>query len=279
MANWKEKENKMSKISIRDVTYENIEDLCSVCIPPDKRNDPKFIAGIEEKREWAIEMLRLWDAFAKLAYEESAVVGFIQYEPVLKEGVVRIHCIYVPEEEHWRKGIARQLVSGLLEEMKKPKAWFNNQPVLALVTKTFPGEKPGQYPAHSFFIKEGFKQAGEDPDLLYYPLKEGFVYQPLEEKEVEYIPQEEDKGKGLIIYGPSFCPFAYAFLKMTEQAIKEIAPGIPIRWIDKSKEPEEVKKRGYFEGCVVNAKPIMSFTDLRTRDRTRTCKKGRKPHN
>lgn len=249
----------MSKINIRDVTFENIDDLCSICIPPNKRSDPKFITGVEEKREWAIEMLRALGAFAKLAYEGSAAVGFIQYEPIPKEGVVRIHCIYVPEEEHWRKGIARQLFSSLLGEMRTPKVWFDNMPPLALVTRTFPGEKPGQYPAHDFFTKEGFKQAGEDPNLLYYPLKAGFVYQLLVEKEVEYIPQEEDKGKALIIFGPSFCPFSYAFLKITEQAIEEVAPEIPIRWMDKSIELEEVKKRGYFEGCVVNEKPIKSF--------------------
>jgi len=214
---------------------------------------------MEEKREWAIEMLRLWGSFAKLAYEGSAIVGLIQYEPLPKERVVHIHCIYVPDEEHWQKGIASQLLSDLLEEMKKPKIWFDNQLPLALVTRTFPGEKTGQYPAHDFFTKEGFKQAGEDPDLLYYSLEASFVYQPLEEKEVEYIPQEEDKGKALIIFGPSFCPFSYAFLKITEQAIEGIAPGISIIWISQSKEPEDVKKRGYYLGCVVNAKPIKSF--------------------
>jgi hypothetical protein len=51
----------------------------------------------------------------------------------------------------------------------------------------------------------------------------------------------------------------YVFLKKAEQVIKEVAPGIPIRWIDKSKEPEESRKRGNIKGCAVNTKLIKSF--------------------
>jgi hypothetical protein len=172
--------------------------------------------------------------------------------------VVYIYCIFVPEDNHLQKGIATKLFSSLKADMKKPKIWFDNKPALALVTRTFAGEKPGQFSARLFFKKMGFKQVGEDPDFLYYPLEEGFIYQ-LSEKENEYIPQEEDKGKALLICGPSYCPFTYAFQKKAEKTIKEIAPGIPIRWIDSSQEPDEVRKRGNIEGCVVNTKPIKSF--------------------
>jgi len=62
----------------------------------------------------------------------------------------------------------------------------------------------------------GFKQVGVDPDFLYYPLEEGFIYQPIKEKEVEYIPQEEDKGKVLLIHRPSHCPLSF-FLCLPEK--------------------------------------------------------------
>ena len=55
---------------------------------------------MELKRAWALGMLEKWGACAKLAYRESAPVGVIQYYPVPEQGVVRIHCIYVPEEEN-----------------------------------------------------------------------------------------------------------------------------------------------------------------------------------
>jgi len=249
----------MEKFRIEDITKENIKDLCLICIPPEKIDHPVFITGMEEKRKWAMEMLRRRGTFAKLAYEGPTAVGLIQYKPVPSEKVVYIYCIFVPEDNYLQKGIATKLFSSLKADMKKPKIWFDNKPALALVTRTFAGEKPGQFSARLFFKKMGFKQVGEDPDFLYYPLEEGFIYQPVKEKEAEYIPQEEDKGKVLIIYGPSFCPFSYFFLKKTEQTIKEIAPGISIQWIDSSKEPDEVRKRGNIEGCVVNTKPIKSF--------------------
>jgi GNAT superfamily N-acetyltransferase len=249
----------MDEIRVRDVSRGNLDDLCWVCVPPEKRDDPALVAGVELKRDWALGMLQRWGACAKLAYAGSAAAGLIQYEPLPQERVVHIHCIYVPEEEHWQKGVATQLLSSLVEEARGPKVWFDGEPALALVTRTFPGEKPGQYPARLFFTKMGFKPAGKDPDLLYFPLKPGFSYQPLETEAAEYVPQKEDEGRALIVYGPSFCPFSYPFLKMAEQAIGEVAPGIPIRWLSKSEEPEEVEKRGGFEGCVVNARPIRAF--------------------
>ncbi len=203
-------------------------------------------------------MLRRWGTFAKLAYRESTAVGLIQYKPVPQERVIYICCIFVPEKDQWQKGIATQLLSSLIVDMKRPKLWFDNKPALGLVTRTFPGAKSGQFSARLFFTREGFKQVGEDLDFLFYPLEEGFIYQP-SEKENEYIPQEEDKDQVLLVHGPSYCPFSYFFLKKTEQTIKEIAPGIPIRWIDSRKEPEEIRKRGNIEGCIVNAKAIKSF--------------------
>lgn len=250
----------MDKIRVDDIIDKNIQDLCQVCVPSEKRDDPYFVKGVEEKRRWAVEMLHKWGPFAKLAYQGSTAIGLIQYKPVPDERVVFIYCIYIPDSEHWRKGAANQLLSRVIEEMEEPKAWFGDQPPLALVTETFPGERPGQYPAHRFFTQKGFKQAGENPDVLYFPLREDFVYRPAcDKKEVEYIPQEEDKGKALIIHGSSSCPYSYPFLKIAEESIRMAAPEIPIRWIDHFQEPEEASRRGLREGCVVNAKPIKTF--------------------
>jgi len=223
------------------------------------RGDPFFIRGMEEKRKWALDMLKRWGPFAKLAYVGSSAVGLIQYKPHTSEKVVYIYCIYVPEKQYWRMGIAKKLLSSLVEAMMKPQRWFNNESALALTVKTFPGEQPGQYPARLFFTKMGFKQVGDDPDFLYLPLKEGFIYKPVAEKQVEYIPQDEDRGRVLIIYGPSSCPFSYIFLKRAEQAMEALAPGVPIRWMNWAEEPEEAERRGNVEGFIVNARYIRSF--------------------
>lgn len=251
----------MEEIIIKDVKEKNIIDLCHICIPPVKRADPDWIVGAEEKKAWAIDMLKKWHSFAKLAYIDEIPAGMIQYKPIPNERVVNINCIYVPWDKYWRKGAATKLLNSLIEDVKKPLVWFNNKQALALVTKTFPGEAPGQLAARLFFTKRDFKQIDKDPDFLYYPLKKGFAYKPIEKEKPTYIPQKEDKGKVLIICGPNSCSAAYAyFLKRIEKYLREISPEIPILWIDTSKEAEEAKKRNVGYGdCIVNAKLIKSF--------------------
>lgn len=51
----------------------------------------------------------------------------------------------------------------------------------------------------------------------------------------------------------------YAFWLHGERRIKEIAPDLPIRWINAVAEPAEVERRGGWTGCIVNATPIRSF--------------------
>ncbi len=260
----------MEDIHIRDATADNLGDLCRICVPPEKRDDPTFTKGVEEKRKWAVGMLRAWGTFAKVAYQGSTPAGQIQYKPDPAHRVVYIYCIYVPAPEYWRQGIASLLLDHLVEDMQCPHIWFDRQLPLALVTKTFPGETPGQYSARSFFTRKGFRPVGEDTDWLYYPLADGVTLAPeteteivegffLEEQKVEYVPQVEDKGKAVILYRPSFCPFSYPFFKRAEGYIREVAPETPIRWISQSDAPAEVEKRGGFVGCIVNAHPIKAF--------------------
>lgn len=249
----------MGQTQIVNLNPDNLDDLCRVCLPGEKAHDPIYLTAIALKRRWAQEKLRLWGSFAKLAYEAAELAGFIQLEPLAEAQLVRIHCIYVPQAAHWQKGIGRQLLSGVVEEMKQPQTWFAGQPAQALVTQTFRGEKPGQLSARAFFEKEGFIPAAEGSDLLVYALTEGFVYQPVTDTTAEYVPQEEDLGRALIIYGPCSCPFSYVFWQMAARTIEELAPGIQVRWVDKEQEPAAVLRRGQFEGCVVNTKPIRAF--------------------
>lgn len=246
---------------VKDITEENIEDLCQVCVPPAKKEHPDWVRGAGEKKKWAVDMLQKWGSFAKVAYTDDIPVGMIQYKPIPEERIVSIDCIYVPRDKYWRKGAATQLFFSLMEDMKKPLSYFDNKRALALVTRTFPGEEPGQYSAYNFFRGKGFKQAGEDPDCLYLPLKTGFTYQPVTKKEVEYVPQEEDRGQVLLICGPTGCPGTYPyFLKRMEKYIREVDSKIPVRWLDSSKDLEKVKERQIDTGgCIVNAKHIKSF--------------------
>jgi hypothetical protein len=147
-----------------------------------------------------------------------------------------------------------------MDDVQKPMSWFDNRRPLALVTMTFRGGTPEQYTAREFFTRSGFRQIGENADHLYYPLQQSFVYNPIPKKEVRYVPQDEDKGRVVIISGPDYCPATYPyFLKRMEKCIREMAPRVPVRWIDSSEEPAEVKKRAVSVGdCIVNARLIKS---------------------
>ena len=247
----------MVNIEIRDVDRENIDQLINLCVPLDKKDDPLFIEGVKVKRRWAVKVLEKYGSIAKLAYLNSKPVGLIQYQPKVEEKLVEVTCIFVPEEENLRKGIGKSLLNALMEEAKKPKPFFGNDVPFALVTWAF--EVPGRYPQHEFYRKMGFKRVREDdPLLLYYPLKEGYVYTP---REAKFIPQEEDRGKALVFYDPS-CPFCIYFSEKIKESIREVAPNIPIRTINMFEEYEEVKKRGQVPYCAVNGKPIAaSFID------------------
>ena len=244
----------MEKLEIREINLESIDDLINLCIPPDKKNDPLFVEGMDAKKKWAIKTLEKYGTIAKLAYLNSEPVGLIQYHPNPEERIVEIGCIFVPEEKNLRKGIGKSLLEALMKEMKEPKPAFNNDIPLAFATRAF--EAPGWYPQHKFYQRMGFKQVrADDPFLLYYPLKKGYVYRS---KDKKFIPQEEDREKALIFYDPS-CPFCIYFSAKMKELIAEVAPNIPISMINKFEQSKEVEKRGQVPSCVVDGKPIETF--------------------
>ena len=245
---------RMEKLEIKDVSSENIDHLINLCIPMERSSDPQFIEAANAKKMWAAETLKQCRNIAKLAYLNSKPVGLIQYRLNLEEKVVEISCIFVPEKAYLRKGTGKSLFRAMMENVKKPQSLFKNEVPNALVTRAF--GVPGRYPQHEFYRRMGFRKVKEDdPFLLYYPLKKGYVYQP---KEKEYIPLKDDKRKALIFYDPS-CPFEINFAYAVERLIREVAPNIPIRRINKFEEPGEVKRRGQVPFCTVNENAIQTF--------------------
>lgn len=249
----------MVRIEIREVSNENLDDLCQLCVPVERRSSPIYGRGMEDKKKWATHVLERSGVIGKLAYYRSKPAGLLQYELVEEEKLIRIQCIYVPDSEHWRKGVATRLFSTLLDEAKESRRWFGVGPLDGIVVRTFPAEQHGQYPARLFFKRSGFVQVGNDPDQLFFPLRRGASYKPLQRIPSEYLPQEEDRNRATILYNPSFCPFSYVLLRKGEDLIREVIPEIQVHWIDKSEQPGEFEKRGGFEGCVVNLNPIKSF--------------------
>jgi len=248
----------MDETSVVDVSESNLDDLCRVCVPAGKMQDPDWARGVAEKKAWAAEMLDRWGSFAKIAYLDDDPVGMIQYRPVLEERVVAIDCIYVPPGKSMRKGVASRLFASLMADVNRPMIWFDNRPPLALVVNTFEGGSHDQYTAREFFTRKGFIQIGRDPDDLVYPLETGYVYQHVEEKVAVYVPQEEDRGRAILVCGPNMCPATYPFFsKKMERYIQQVCPEVPIAWLDAAREPEEARKRRVGPGdCIVNARRI-----------------------
>ncbi|MEM3442990.1 MAG: hypothetical protein QW667_07690 [Candidatus Bathyarchaeia archaeon] len=244
----------MESFKIRDARPEDVDSLINLCIPAERRNDRHFIEGANVKRVWAKKSLEKFGGIAKMAYLNSAPVGLIQYQPKPVEKLLEITCIFVPDIKNTRRGIGKALLNALIEDAKKPKEFFDNEPPHALVTWAF--RVPGRYPQNEFYLKMGFKKVSEDdPFLLYYPLRQGYVYTPKKEK---FIPQAEDKGKALIFFDPS-CPFCIYFSEQIKNSIREVAPNLPVRMVNMFEEWEEVEKRGRVPTCAVNKKPITAF--------------------
>uniref|UniRef100_A0A7V0Z6E8 N-acetyltransferase domain-containing protein n=1 Tax=candidate division WOR-3 bacterium TaxID=2052148 RepID=A0A7V0Z6E8_UNCW3 len=244
----------MEGLEIQDVSEKNIDDLIGFCIPIDKKGDRYFIEGAGVKKRWAVQMLKKFGSFAKIAYLNGRLAGIIQYQLRPDEKLVVIDCIFVLEKENLKKGIGKTLFQSLLDDMQRPKSYFGDDIPAGFVISAF--QVPGRYPQSEFFKKMGFKQVSEDdPSLLYYPLKKDFVYKP---KIISYIPQEEDKGRALIFYDPN-CPFSIYFSEKIKESILEVAPDISVRMINEFEEADEVTKRGRVSFCIVNQKPIMTF--------------------
>ncbi|MEM2848860.1 MAG: GNAT family N-acetyltransferase [Candidatus Bathyarchaeia archaeon] len=236
---------------------EDVDSLIYLCIPSEKRNDRVFIEGADVKRAWARKSLEVFGGVAKMAYLDSKPVGLIQYQPKPKKRLLEITCIFVPDRRNQRRGVGKTLLNALIVDVKKPREFFDYKPPRALVTWAF--QVPGYYPQNEFYLKMGFKKVkDDDPFLLYYPLEEGYVYQP---EEAVFIPQVEDKGKALIFYDPS-CPFCMYFGEHIKNSIREVAPDLPVRMVNMFEEAEEVEKRGQVPQCAVNGKAIKaSFMD------------------
>ncbi|MGB9553165.1 MAG: hypothetical protein ACPL7L_02165, partial [bacterium] len=136
--------------------------------------------------------------------------------------------------------------------------WNGRKPASGITVRAFSGEAEGQLSMKDFFLKRDFQPSFDDPDFLSLPLEEDFRLKG-KKKPPLYVRQDEDKGKVVILYGPSFCPWNYYFCKLAAQAIEKLVPEIPIRWLNWVEEPGEFQKRVGFQGIVVNGIPIKAF--------------------
>ncbi len=231
-----------------NLDLENLDDFIKLCIPEEKRDHPVFQEGCQIKKRYLKKLLEERFPVGKIAYLNEEVAGMIQFIP--EEEVVEINCIFVPKYQ--RQGLGKMLLTNLIAEVSSPQTYLSKRK--GLIINAF--ETNVGYPQHLFFQRYGFKKVfPEKPYLLYYPIEEGWVYQPGEEG---YRPLEEDRSKAIIFY-TSKCPWSIYFAEMTEMMLKEIKDDLLIKKINREEEKEEVRKRGIPPYLIVNAQPINAF--------------------
>jgi len=243
---------------IEPLTKDRIDEFVSFCVGAEQRGNPFFEKGIEMKKDYVANRLEKFGSIAKIALDnEKKIIGILQYQPSIEEQLIEIQCIYVREKEYQQQGVGRALLESFIEDMKKPQAYFKDQPAKGIVTYAF--EVPDYFPQHKFYKKMGFKQIRpDDPFYLFFPLEEEFVYKPkISEAQFKALP--EDKNKALLFLDP-YCSFSYFFAKKMETIIKEIQSDVEIIFIDIFKQKDEVDKRGgIVPFCAVNQIPIKTF--------------------
>jgi len=247
------------RIRVVDVDTSNIDDLVFVCSFK-KLRDPIHKMGIDLKTEWVREMLQKYGACAKIAYLDEIPRGQIlhyaeELDPLVtkpRERAIQVQCIFTSRPEARRKGVAKALLNHLLRDLKRPMAYFHNQPCSFVFTNAFDtGEVFSQ---RRFFEHMGFKRAVNDSDILYYPIAGTHTPEQIAE------PREaisEDKGRAVLSYSPT-CQFSFEFAKQAEAIIRAVDPELPVHRINEWERPSEAIRRKR-DKILVNGVPIRSF--------------------
>ena len=242
----------MNPIVVKPVTEALLHDFTTLCISGSKQPGEVYLRGAREMTDWATAMLRRFGMVGKLAFLDGKPAGILVCRPEPEQQVLRIKCIFVPDEKQTGKGLGKALWLSLLAESRLPHPVFGGKPPRALVVRAF--ANPAHLTQPVFFRNLGFVEVpGPDTDLLYYPLEPGYVYQPSPEK--GYAPSPEDRGCARVRYDPA-CPHCLFFAEQSRKMLEETVPGIPVTVVNKFQEGETTGQSLELPPCVVNGQPI-----------------------
>lgn len=243
-------------LEIRNVEYGNLSDFVRVCTPTVK--DKAFSRGIKERIAWCKDLLDRFGYVGKIAYVDGKAVAQLQYYPDEadplgsgRQDIMVLHCVYNPNPQYQRKGIARKLVESLIEELKR-------KPLFRYIV-SYAFETGEYFSQREFLLRMGFKPL--NGESVYYSLSgeelKGYVpFSLWRGSREKYVPISEDVGRALIFYSPA-CQFGYVFALRTAEELRKLASEIPVVLVNYWKKPEELKRRGK-HWMIVNAVPIYS---------------------
>jgi len=132
------------KITIKDITEENLDDIprpCRSCLywelPEDfkklrQQNKPQLAE--EKKKEWFIKTLGEFGNCGKIVYQDKMPIGYAQYAPVshlpqarsyksgrperIEDRTVFVSCLYISEESQRGKGIGMKLLNTVVMDLR-----------------------------------------------------------------------------------------------------------------------------------------------------------------
>lgn len=246
-------------LEIVDVSEGNTDDLIFVC-SHGVLSDPKYATGIELKRKWVRKMIENVGVCAKMAYLENKPVGQILFQPETsntadpspREGVLYLHCIFVPFPEAQKKGVATALLESLLGDCRARPEKLGLKECRFVMTRAFDIRRFLSQP--DFFKRKGFTNCPDGGPNDLYVLISG-EYEP--KPKVSYGTLEEDLNRAAVIFGSS-CEFGHVFAMRAVELIREVAPDLPVTLINGEEQPEESRKRAG-EWLIVNANPIKAW--------------------
>jgi len=134
------------EIEIRDLSYENIDDLANICTSQSDLSHAETLKeGNLRKRIWIEKALKTFGCCAKIAYVKGEPIGFVEFYPVqmfpilrrmLKDRkIILITCVFVGgkrtkglQREYQGRGIGSKLIQALINDLRQKRIpYFKNE--------------------------------------------------------------------------------------------------------------------------------------------------------
>lgn len=233
-----------------------IKELQSFCVPKEFFDNPLFIRGMREQKNWADKV----QARVLMAFQNSKPLGQLLFVNNRYTQCTEIKCIYVSDLSLRRKKIGTRLFDRLIEGLRKPGS-FSTGLQAAIVANVF--DTLEEHQQRDFFLKLGFMPLLENLDLLYLPMRtiSKVEFQNIFSfygRSLTTSKRTTEKERALIQYEPC-CPWSCHFSAETEKALKQIEPSLQITKHICHQKKSGVPAAPGCQGVFVNGKKVNSF--------------------
>lgn len=254
----------MPEIKVMPITQQTVQCASFVCSHPDDVGLDLADAGCQLKTQWAEGEIEKGFVPGFVALLDGKPAGVFNLEH-RKDQIISLKCIWVPRKDHWDKGVASKLMGRLLDYAKSTQC-FDGKPAKAVISFPFDGGFPDQKKWAEFMVRKGFVPTPEDNCIVYYPIEPGFVYHKDpkldgffdDNSNKDYIAQEIDKNRILVIEDPDICPYFHVFFSKAASKAKEMKPELQTVFLNSKLDKDETDKRGGFRGMVIRGHKIVT---------------------